>query len=230
MKTTNLSPQKYISALGSGFQKAGNKEDAFYMAKYMKNHFEFFGLKSTPRKEATRSFYLLNGLPPTKNWAEYVKEAWVADQRELQLFGQELCVKYIKQWLAEDLSFFEYLLTTKTWWDSVDYIASNIIGQYFCMFPEKIKPTIDKWKISENMWLVRACLIFQLKYKNHTDFQLLQEVIHLHKHSTEFFIQKAIGWALRQHAKFSPEDVQAFVTETELKPLSKREALKHFVD
>jgi 3-methyladenine DNA glycosylase AlkD len=227
MKTTNLNPKEYGRALALEYKKAANSVDAVYMAKYMKNHFVFFGLKSTPRNETTKIFYASHGFPPSENWKDYIKECWLADEREIQIFGQELCMKYKKLWVANDLDFFEYLITTKSWWDSVDYIASNIIGQYFWMFPEKIKPTIDKWKFSDNMWLVRTALIFQLKYKDHTDFNLLQDVIHHNKYSKEFFIQKAIGWALRQYAKFSPEDVQAFVTETELKPLSRREALKH---
>ena len=214
--------------LASEFEKAGNSADAVYMKRYMKNQFEFFGLKSDARKEATKKFIIKNGLPPIDRWKEYVAESWLAEQRELQMFGQELCMKYKKHWLEEDLVFFEQLIISKSWWDSVDYIASNLIGHYFWIFPEKIKTTIEKWKISDNMWLRRTALIFQLKYRDHTDFNLLQDVIHHNKYSTEFFIQKAIGWSLRQYAKFAPNEVQAFVTETELKPLSRREALKHF--
>ena len=228
MKTTDLSPQKYISDLAFEFKKTGNNDDAFYMAKYMKNHFDFFGLKSTLRKDTAKLFLVKKGLPPSENWTSFIKESWKDDHREIQYFGQEICVKYKKHWVAEDLGLFEYLITHKSWWDSVDYIASNIMGPYFWKFPERIKPVINKWKTSDNMWLNRTAILFQLKYKDHTDFKLLQEVIHRHKYSNEFFIQKAIGWSLRQYAKTAPADVQGFVTETELKPLSRREALKHF--
>ena len=107
-------------------------------------------------------------------------------------------------------------------------IASNLVGNLFQKYPHLIPAYVSKWEKSDNMWLVRTAIIFQLKYKNDTDFKLLKRVIERHLSSKEFFIQKAIGWALRQYAKFEPELVQEYVKRTDLKPLSRREALKHF--
>ena len=228
MKTTKLNPKEYISGLSTSFQACANEKDRPYMISYMKGRYDYFGVKSTPRREAVKDFIAIHGLSSPEDWKLYCKEAWEAEQRELQYFSMEYCAKYKKHWSKTDMDFFEYLITTKSWWDTVDFIASNIVGVYMQKFPEEIRPVMDRWKLSENMWLNRTALIFQLKYGKRTDFELMKEVIHLHKHSSEFFIQKAIGWALRQYAKFEPDLVRDFVANTELKPLSRREAMKHF--
>jgi 3-methyladenine DNA glycosylase AlkD len=153
---------------------------------------------------------------------------WQWEEREMQYVGMELAYRCRKQMVQADINLLESILVVKSWWDTVDFIASNLIGHYFFTFPGQIEIITQKWINSKNMWLIRSCILFQLKYKEFTNFKLLQQFIHQHKYSNEFFIQKAIGWSLRQYAKFDAYAVRAFVTETELKTLSRREALKHF--
>ncbi|MDY0078468.1 MAG: DNA alkylation repair protein, partial [Bacteroidales bacterium] len=101
-------------------------------------------------------------------------------------------------------------------------------GSHFQRFPEIRDETLSKWMLSGNFWLQRSCLIFQLKYKEQTDEALLFELCRQLGGEKEFFIRKAIGWALRQYARTAPQAVKQFVDSTDLQPLSKREALKHF--
>jgi len=121
----------------------------------------------------------------------------------------------------------EWLIINKSWWDTVDSLASNCVGTYFRFYPEKIEYYNSKWITSDNMWLNRTAIIFQLKYKKDTDFELLKNNIRHHSHQREFFIKKAIGWSLREYSKVNPSAVIKFIDENELQNLSIREASKY---
>ena len=121
----------------------------------------------------------------------------------------------------------EELITHHSWWDTVDSIASNAVGEYFKAYPEMIPEVIERWRNSDNMWLNRTCLIFQLKYRDQLDFELLKSLIQQYLPVKEFFIQKAIGWSLRQHSKHDPAAVKAFADSLELSTVAKREAYKY---
>ncbi|MCV5062626.1 DNA alkylation repair protein, partial [Escherichia coli] len=116
---------------------------------------------------------------------------------------------------------------TKSWWDSVDSIVPTFLGDIFLKHPELISAYIPKWIASDNIWLQRAAILFQLKYKQKMDEELLFWIIGQLHSSKEFFIQKAIGWVLREYAKTNPDVVWEYVQNNELAPLSKREAIKH---
>jgi len=119
------------------------------------------------------------------------------------------------------------IITTNSWWDSVDGIASNSIGKYFKQFPDMIPEVIGSWRNDSDMWLNRTCLIYQLKYKGLLDFELLKSLILQYITINEFFIQKAIGWSLRQHSKHNPDQVQEFIKDLQLSTVAKREATKY---
>ena len=102
-----------------------------------------------------------------------------------------------------------------------------MVGHYFTIYPQKIDKYIISWSKDEHLWVRRTSIIFQLKYGVKTDWELLQRCIHNNLNSKEFFINKAIGWALRQYAKTNPSEVKELVLHTNLSNLSKREALKH---
>ena len=226
MSAISTKTKKYLQNLYTVFDTKRNEDNAGPMKAYMKNHFEFFGVKATERRLLMRNFIIENGFPESK--IDFISQCWLYPEREMQICGMEILFKMKNNIKKEDIDLLEFIIVNKSWWDSVDFIAANIVGHYFFTFPEEIKNITGKWSVSENIWLNRTCLLFQLKYKDYTDFKLLQTFIHRHKYSNEFFLQKAIGWALRQYAKTSPKEVRAFVTETELKPLSRREALKNF--
>ena len=118
-------------------------------------------------------------------------------------------------------------MLNNSWWDSVDTIAKYILGEYLLEFPLETKKVIERFSNSENMWLNRSAILFQLGYKEKTNSDFLFSECLKQADSKEFFIQKAIGWALREYAKSHPEAVKEFVKTSNLKPLSTKEALKN---
>lgn len=219
----------YIASIKILFDKNANIENAFSMKKYMKGKFNFYGIKSPLRKELCKPFLNKENRPPIDEIVEIIINLWNEPKRELQYFALELLIKYSKQLKAEDYSIFEIMITNKSWWDTVDLIASNLVGTHFNIFSEIKKPISEKLINSDNMWLNRTAIIFQLKYKETTHEEMLYSYILQHAGSLEFFIRKAIGWSLREYAKTNPESVMHFVktNENKLSGLSIREALKH---
>lgn len=220
--------QGLIKLINESFEAERDAVNAAKMKAYMKNQFDFFGIKSEKRKQIFKPFlHEVNHIKPVDN-EFFIKELWRAPQRELQYCAMEFLLKYKSNWQKDSILLIEYMIISKSWWDTVDFIASNLAGAYFKKFPDQLHATFEKWNQSDNLWLNRSAIIFQLKYKNEVDTDLLSKAILRWSQSNEFFHQKAIGWALRQYAKYQPEWVINFVASNELKPLSKREALKHF--
>ena len=135
-------------------------------------------------------------------------------------------MKSQKEWDERIPPLVEKWILENSWWDVVDVLAPKIMGPYFLMYPNQRDQWLDRWMKSENFWLQRVCIIFQLLYKSKTDTHLLASVINQLSSSKEFFIQKAIGWSLRQYARTDPDWVIQFVESNQLAPLSKREAVK----
>ena len=196
------------------------------MAKYMKGKFDYFGIKSPFRKEISKPFLVKNNLPPLDNVPNIMQELWSQSQRELQYFALELLQRYEKISPLNWIDLYEGLITQKSWWDTVDGLAASQVGSHFKKFPEQILSYTQKWMKSENMWLQRTCLIFQLKYRDQTDFDLMKSFIIPLADSKEFFIRKAIGWALRQYSRTDAQAVVDFVANQSLSNLSSREALR----
>lgn len=220
----------FISSLETAFQENSHPENAFAMAKYMRNHFAFFGIKTTERRFLFKSICKENQDEINQNFRAITWELFNKSQRELHYCGIEILIKQGKEnYLKEDIQLIEDLITTNSWWDSVDPISKSILGQYLLEHPEETEKTIERFSNSDNMWLNRSALIFQLGYKEKTNFDLLKSECEKHKHSNEFFIQKAIGWALREYTKTNPKAVQNYVINTNLKNLSQKEALKNML-
>jgi 3-methyladenine DNA glycosylase AlkD len=217
----------YLQALKSTFQQHRHPEKAAGQKAYMKNHFDFFGLQSVERRSLQKAF-LRKPLLPGKEELDFVlKQLWQMPQREFQYFGLDLLAKYLNQIEEQDIQLLEWLVIHQSWWDTVDAIASKAMGKYFLDFPAQHGFYVEKWIESQNLWLQRSAILFQLNYKNKLDTQLLAHIIHSLMPSDEFFINKAIGWILRQYARVNQEWVIDFTKTTALHPLSRREALKH---
>ena len=216
----------FIQALEKEFKRQGNPSIATEQKAYMRDQFEFFGIKATDRRQVQKPFLVKEHLPPKEELPDLVKALWKQPQREFHLFSQELVFKYIKKFDKEDMSLLEHMVTHQSWWDTVDYIAVHLMGNYFKKFPDERRTYVDKWLDSGNMWLRRCALLFQLKYKTDLDTELLVHVIQPLLGSKEFFINKAIGWVLREYSKTDPEWVEDFVYHTELHSLSRKEALR----
>jgi 3-methyladenine DNA glycosylase AlkD len=128
--------------------------------------------------------------------------------------------------LPQNLSDWAFWITEKSWWDTVDLLATRGVGVRLQNAPELRQEVIDQWRNAPNMWLNRTCLLFQLHYKKQTDTSLLADLCHQYAGSKEFFIQKAMGWALRHYSRTDAQWVMNFVEQQPLPALSKREALR----
>ena len=198
------------------------------MSRYMKYHFPYLGIQKPLRSKLEKDFVQANKILKFDTLKAVIKALWEQPERELQYTAMELMLKS-KIWKhRQALDLLQYCLTHKSWWDTVDLLSSRMVGPYFQVFPAKRDENIEQWLYCDNLWLNRTTLIFQLNYKSHTDEDLLFACMEKLMESKEFFIRKAIGWALRQYAKTNSETVFHFVDSHNLSPLSRREALKHF--
>ena len=217
---------EYIHRLTTAFETNAHPDNAKGQRQYMKNRFDFYGLSTNVRRSIQKPFLDKNHLPTKAAAKEMIQMLWEKPQREYQYFAQELAQKYLKTLTPDDILLYEHMVTHQSWWDTVDVIAVHLMGRYFRTYPDQIAIYIPKWLSSGNMWLQRSAILFQLQYKQATDTVLLQSTIESMLGSKEFFINKAIGWALREYSKTNPEWVKHFAHTTPLSNLSKREALK----
>jgi 3-methyladenine DNA glycosylase AlkD len=209
-------------------REAENPTRAEDMERYMRNQFPFLGISASMRKKILSGYLGNHKLPGKTQWKEVVKKLWEEEEREFQMIGMEIGYRCRKYYGQGDHEFFVFLIANRSWWDTVDFIASNIIGYYFSEVARgNMEGITNQWNLSDNIWLVRTSLLFQLKYKEQLRFDLLSKYILRHRDSHEFFIQKAMGWALRQYSKVKPEEVVRFVSRYELPKLTEREAMKH---
>ena len=220
----------FINELESAFGKNRNPENAIPMAKYMKNLFSFYGIKAEQRRFIFKEVCKVNKEELTLHAREIAWKLFNNKFRELHYCGIEILIKYLKNnYQKDDINLIEKLLVTNSWWDSVDTISKFILGEYLNEFPEETVKVIADFSNSKNMWLNRSVLLFQLGYKDKTNAEILFTECKKHSHSKEFFIQKAIGWALREYGSINPSLVINFVNATQLKPLSKKEALRKLI-
>lgn len=216
----------YLEPLIHLFDENRDPDLAGPMERYMRDQFAFLGIKSANRRDLFNQFLSENGLPAPERLSEVMDALWDLPEREYQLTGLDLLEKLRRTLGAEHVPMLERLILTKSWWDTVDAIASNNVGLLFRKYTELIDAYAEKWITDENMWLNRSALLFQLKYKQDTDEAKLFRYILLRADSNEFFLQKAIGWVLREYSKTAPESVHRFISGHELKPLSRREGMK----
>jgi 3-methyladenine DNA glycosylase AlkD len=216
----------YTETIQILFRNHADPVAAVPMKRYMRDQFEYLGLKSQMVGALRKEHIDEHGLPAFSELDLILRELWSLPEREFQYMALGLLGRLEKQLPPEFIETLEYLLVTKSWWDTVDTISTGALGVHFKRFPHVRETYLSKWRKSENFWLRRATILFQLTYKTETDFGLLCEIIRENLGSKEFFINKAIGWALRQYTRMDPEMVREFVAATPLHPLSAREALK----
>ncbi len=216
---------EYLALAQSLFAEHGRPEVAEGQMKYMRNQFEFYGLKAPVWLGLSKNLFKTHGYLSGKALHEFVQKCYEEEHRELQYLATEMVQRTLKKQGEAFIARLEWMVLHKSWWDTVDWIA-KLIGIHFKRYPRLIRPQTLAWMDSDNIWLQRCCLIFQLFYKADTDTGLLFECILRLKDSSEFFIQKAIGWSLRQHSKTEPELVLSFISSHDLAPLSHREGLK----
>ncbi|MEM6726655.1 MAG: DNA alkylation repair protein [Bacteroidota bacterium] len=217
----------WTNALKAHLTPHADKDLAGPMAAYMKNHFPFMGIKAPHRKVLFQEFCKHTSLPSIDHLTEVVKALYDLPEREYQMVAVLLVKKMRRQLSPAHQDLLWMMITEKSWWDTVDDIASNLVGYVLQRSPEYIQDWNSEMIHSDNLWLRRTALLFQLKYKDQLDENLLFQNIRQTAHETDFFIRKAIGWALRQHSKQAPDHVRRFMTTVDLSPLSVREGSKY---
>jgi 3-methyladenine DNA glycosylase AlkD len=222
-----MDPVSYINPLLETFEANRNPAHAASMKKYMKDQYEYYGISTPDRRAMMTAHIKKHGLPEWSGIEELSRILWEMDERECQYCLVDLMNRMSSNLGPENLPLLEYLITTKSWWDTVDGLAGWLAGDLFERHAGLIQPTTTRWMASGNIWLQRSCLLFQLKYKGDTDLDLLYGFIEELSGHKSFWIRKAIGWILREYSKTDPQEVEAYVSaHPELSGLSRREALK----
>jgi 3-methyladenine DNA glycosylase AlkD len=225
-----LSPlaRTVVDRLTTVFPAAADQQRAAAMRAYMRDQFAFLGIPAPQQRLLGRE--VLAGLPrPTEADLDRVARAcWDLPEREYQYFACGWLRRHARICSAAFLDTARHLVVTRPWWDTVDALAAHLVGPLVTHHPELVS-TMDEWILDDNLWLARTALLHQLAYKDATDEARLFRYCRLRADHRDFFIRKAIGWALREYARTAPDAVRAFVRthEARLSPLSVREALKH---
>ena len=219
----------YVAAIQQQLAQNANPVQAGPMKKYMRDQFDYLGIKSPQLKASFRLIIQENGLPALNELDAVIRELWNLTEREYQYLAISLVERLEKKLPTTAIETLEFMITHRSWWDTVDNI-SHSVGVHFKRYPDVCEKYLAKWRASKDIWLSRTAILFQLDYKEETDFELLKNIIQENLGSNEFFINKAIGWALRQYARIDPNAVKKFVSSTPLHPLSRREAMKHLAD
>lgn len=216
-----------LPQLLAAYRGAADPERAGPMARYMKDRFAFFGIAAGPRRALDRE--VVSGLdrPTEADLAEVLRACWAVDEREVQYFACDWTKRHIGRCGPGFLPVLEEAITTRSWWDTVDLLAASCAGVLVLAHPDELRPEMDRWLGAEDLWLRRSALIHQLRWKERTDVAWVEAACLARADEPDFFIRKAIGWALREASKQDEDRVRAFVAEhdAELSGLSKREAL-----
>lgn len=216
----------YVSKLKEQLLQRKNEAHSIPMTAYMRHQFAFLGIRTPERTAFMRQFFKENGLPTTEQLPNVVMQLWACEEREFQYCAMSILHKMKKHLTMEHIPLIEHIITTASWWDTVDLIASHYVGEIARKFPVEIQEVLDRWNKCDHLWLNRTTILYQLSYKEKTNEQQLYTYCLQHAQSDEFFHQKAIGWALREYSKTNKESVIHFISHNELKPLSVREGMK----
>ncbi len=212
--------------LQASLLQAANFARSVPMERYMKNKFAFLGIPATERRDIFKQWKQEHKHLKKTDWLELIENCWQQEEREFQYCALDMLSQLRKKWSETDIEWLERLIVTKSWWDTVDALAVHGLGAWIRHFPEKQEETCRAFYESGNLWLQRSVLIHQLQFKQQTNTDLLLYYIEQLASHRDFFIRKAIGWALRQLSSSQPEIVIEFVKTHTLSPLSEKEALR----
>jgi len=214
-----------VEELVKELKAVASPDDAVAMKAYMKNKFEFLGVKTPARRKLVKAFFKQQ-TDSDIDW-NFINEAWNNPYRELQYVALDYLEIRKKLLTPSDLPRLKELAQTKSWWDTIDFL-DRLVGSIIARFPET-KEIILAWSRDEDIWLRRLAIDHQLLRKEETDTELLEKILVNNLGQTEFFINKAIGWALRDYSKTNPDWVRDFIErhQTEMAALSIREGSKY---
>ena len=208
------------------FEENRNELLAESMSKYMQDKFRFLGVRGATRTEIYKKYFPDARKTKTIDW-DFVENCWNKEEREFQyvvVYYLKAMQKFLKR---EDISKLKYLIVTKSWWDTVDLLA-KVIGSLVIRIEGYDKIMLE-WSKDSNIWLRRVAILYQLSLKDKVDKQVLDRILENNLGDNEFFINKAVGWALRDYSKYNPEWVREFIKKNKdnMANLSIREASKY---
>ena len=215
-----------LSGLITELEENRNELLAESMSKYMQDKFSFLGVRGATRTEIYKKYFPEARKTKTIDW-NFVESCWNIEEREFQyvvVYYLKAMQKFLKR---EDISRLKYLIVTKSWWDTVDLLA-KVVGSLVIRI-EGYDQIMLEWSKDSNIWLRRVAILYQLSLKDKVDKQVLDEILVNNLGDSEFFINKAIGWALRDYSKYNPEWVREFIKKNKdnMANLSIREASKY---
>ena len=210
----------------SDLEKNRNELLAVSMERYMQDKFSFLGVRGATRTEIYKKYFPEARKSKVIDW-DFVESCWNKEEREFQyvvVYYLKTMQKFLKR---EDISRLKYLIVTKSWWDTVDLLA-KVVGSLVIRI-EGYDQIMLEWSKDSNIWLKRVAILYQLSLKEKVDKQVLDKILVNNLGDSEFFINKAIGWALRDYSKFNPEWVREFLekNKNDMVNLSLREASKY---
>ena len=223
---------RLVAAVRAALADAGDPVRAIDQQAYMKSALPFRGVRAPDLRRICRALFDAHPLPDRAGWEGTVRTLWdAAAYREERyaasaLTGHRL---YRGHQNPSALPLYEHMIVTGAWWDHVDELASRRIGPVLLAYPSEVAPVMRAWSTDADRWRRRTSVICQLAAKQQTDRALLRDCLLANLDDCDFFLRKAIGWALRQYARVDPDWVLAFVAEhrERMSPLSVREATKH---
>jgi 3-methyladenine DNA glycosylase AlkD len=221
-----------IREIRRGLKNAADAGKASAMRRYMKSAMPFRGVQSAAQRQIYRRTFAAHELPDASSWQDTALALWrTARYREERYAAVELTgfARYRRFQTLEALPMYEEMIVAGAWWDFVDAVAIHRIGPLVTAYPRTMTPRMRRWSGAENLWKRRAAIICQVTFKERTNLDLLYACIEQNLDDREFFIRKAIGWALRQYGRTDPAEIRRFVKAHagRLSGLSQREALKN---
>ena len=213
-----------IQDLEKLFTSAANPAVASKQSAYLRNLFPFFGIAKPERAVLEKEIFKKTKIENLSSLQKILLKLWEKDQREFHYAALTLAQRYRKIMTPAILPTLETMIRNQSWWDTVDTIAPNLIGYLVKTYPE-LTPVMDRWIEDSYLWIRRAALLHQLRWKQETDEKKLFTFCAKICHEKEFFIQKAIGWVLREYSKTNPKAVGKFISQHRgrLSSLSMRE-------
>ena len=213
-------------------REAGDAMKAAQMQAYMKSALPFHGVSSPDCRVIMRDVLATHPLPDRATWLATVLALWDdAGHREERYAALAVAKdrRYAGHRDPAVLTLYQHLVVTGAWWDLVDDVATHLVGPLLLAHPGLVRPTVASWASDEDRWLRRTAVICQVGAKDRTDVPLLATAVEANLDDRDFFLRKAIGWALREYAKTDPAWVRRFVADhaDALSGLTKREALKN---
>ena len=203
-----------------------NEEQAQKMSKYMLNKFEYIGIKTPERREIFKIFFKEYKNEEKIDW-EFVNKCWENKYREFQYVAADYLKNMKDKLTIDDIPKLKQFILKKSWWDTIDNLDMTIgaLG----LKDSNVNKILLEWSIDENIWLRRIAIDHQLLRKEKTNTELLEKILKNNLGQAEFFINKAIGWALRDYSKTNPEWVKNFIEKNRenMAKLSIKEASKY---